>query len=136
MIYIKENKSQDVESFVKSYFIHKMPATYYDEECSKLQCSNRRARSFADMLELTQTYFPECTKERLSFILRSLINSKVIGSLHCSDVGKIVFYYSGFRGYNCSYENNVRNKITIFVNDEIYATTIDNWANAYKDMSK
>lgn len=133
MIYIKENKSQDVESFVKSYFIHKMPATYYDEECSKLQCSNRRARSFADMLELTQTYFPECTKEHLSFILRNLIDSKVIRSLHCSHIGKIVFFYSGFRDYYCFYYTNVEKKATQDVRDKIYAMTIDDWANNYKD---
>lgn len=61
--------------------------TYYDRKCQEEQCDSAR-RSFGDLLEICQTYFPETTKEEVAFALLSV---NEITSFHCTTIGKLVF---------------------------------------------
>lgn len=62
--------------------------TYSDPECTKLQCHQAR-RSFSDLLELCQTYFPETTKEQLAYVLLNKVEN--LNVFFCNDIRKFVF---------------------------------------------
>ena len=47
--------------------------TYSDVDCSIEQCEAARYRSFEDILECAQTYFPETTEEDLLKLLLSIV---------------------------------------------------------------
>lgn len=73
--------------------------TYYDQECTNLQCSAGRNRSFSDLLNLAKTYYKSATHKK---VLITLINLKLINRnkepcyfylLYCGDVEKNVIIY-------------------------------------------
>lgn len=66
--------------------------TYRDKGLTILQCYGLR-RSFEDLLEICQTYFPSTTEEDL---MKELLDSTYLKWSKCGDINKIVFYEFGF----------------------------------------
>lgn len=69
---------------------HKFVMTYKDEYCSIMDCHEAR-RSFEDLLEICQTYYPETTEEELAKTLFELHKKDNLQCLFCPDILKIVF---------------------------------------------
>lgn len=91
--------------------------TYFDKECTRLQCSAQRLRSFEDLFELLTTYYTDLTKKDVIEILSSTVlksNVNVPLYLHisnCSTISRIrVFYYEDINScaldFNCSKYNS------------------------------
>jgi hypothetical protein len=90
MLYIKNFTGTSFENLLDSCFNSKMdfPQTFFDKDCTNLQCFEKAHRSFSDILILCQTYFPETTEKNLA---NYLINKK-IDNLFCFDINKLVFF--------------------------------------------
>lgn len=73
-------------------------ASYFDPECTKLQCPPNRLRSYEDTLELVRTYFPEATEEDVTRgILESALVKKVpLYIMTCSTIRRINYFYRNF----------------------------------------
>lgn len=99
--------------------------TYFDKECTRLQCSEQKLRSFEDLFELFTTYYPDLTKKDLIEILSSVVlksNTNVPLYLHisnCSTISRIrVFYYKDINicalDFNCSKYNSEFSWVDLF----------------------
>jgi len=79
MIYVKFKPPKLISEFIKLlYNCHtdvygpkraKAQKTYKNPECTELQCRDNSFRSFYDLLEIINTYYPYCTAEKLFRIL-------------------------------------------------------------------
>lgn len=95
-------------------FVYRFVETYADIECKQRECHSAR-RSFEDLLEICQTYFPETTERDLAKSLYKLSHTENALSLkpgchirimYCSTIEKMVFttddktweYYCDERG--------------------------------------
>ena len=101
MIYVKpENVKETLEEFLKHNFSINNPnsfdrgkfsITYKDAECTIRECHSAR-RSFEDLLEISQTYFPETPEAELAKILLVLKTSDFnMRCLYCINIHKWVF---------------------------------------------
>lgn len=70
MIYVKFEIPKTKKEFLELFFNSNVPGTqigavetFLDEKCTKQQCEAYKKRSFEDMFECINTYFPE-TEER------------------------------------------------------------------------
>lgn len=73
--------------------------TYFDKELKKLQCNKGRLRSFDDILEIVNTYFPSITPKRLIHELLVFDPPKYINTIdglntNYSDCNKLNSKYS------------------------------------------
>lgn len=115
-IYTKFGKQETVEEFLaKLYSIREgtvthATETYSDESCSIVQCMSRKLRSFDDIFECVQTYYPDITPKKLIHYLLTLnIKSNTDMPLYlymrnCSDIKRIrIYYFVGmdFSHYRC-----------------------------------
>lgn len=107
-LYIKNdevlNHTDNLYSFVRTYYREGQPATYEDKECTMLniQCASGHRRSFGDMLDLCKTYFPNMEDKELAKVWRTLYEEKYIEVHWCGDVRKIV---SMRDGSGCCWDN-------------------------------
>lgn len=69
------------------YFV----TTYLDKECTVQQCHNEASRSFEDLLEICQTYFPSTTKKRLAQMMYRTFERTKFSPTFCGDIDKVVF---------------------------------------------
>lgn len=104
-IFIKE-EPRDLEDLIMKLYINKYDTyaksdyTYMDKECSKYQCEAGRYRSFDDLLELAQTYFPEVTPAELMHTLlvtdiRDIKNNELYLYMgNCSTIKRVRIIYS------------------------------------------
>ncbi len=73
MIYIKtEKEPENFKELLLMFFSLELTSdristvtSYFDKECTKEQCQENKMRSFDDILELAQTYFPEITPKEV-----------------------------------------------------------------------
>lgn len=80
-IYLKGDKPKDlfdllsklfsIEFQIGTYKYLKAVETYNDENCTTIQCDRNKYRSFDDVLEIVNTYFPEIKIEELIIFLLS-----------------------------------------------------------------
>lgn len=76
-----DRKFEDLHDLLKTGFSHqpnqlsnnfgKFPETFHNKECTYFQCHAAR-RSFEDLFDISQTYFPETTEEELAKLLFQL----------------------------------------------------------------
>lgn len=86
-----EDKSSLYNFLLEGYYLSQFVETYYDEELTLQQC-DLAYRSFEDLLELSQTYFPETTERILAQTLLELHSNKKIRVSYCTTIDKIVFF--------------------------------------------
>ena len=70
-----------------SFYTYK--TTYYDEECLNVQCRKSTRRSFNDLIDLCQTYFPNISNDE---VLESMLDADINNFYYCEDIKKIVFH--------------------------------------------
>jgi len=119
-IYTKFGKQDTVYKFIQKLYsdisfrgAHALP-TYYDEACTIIQCMGRKLRSFDDLLDCVQTYYPHITPEYLMHILLTvnLKNGKTPLYLYmsnCTTINRIRVYYYDKENYDnrfCSKYNS------------------------------
>lgn len=75
--------------------------TYNDEECQEIQCDCRKYRSFDDIFDIVNTYFPETPVEEVfkSMLILNIKNTDKKSNLYpwlyrCSTIKRIVFCYN------------------------------------------
>lgn len=106
--------------------------TYFDEECTLVQCKSNRTRSFDDIFILVNTYFTISEEDLLKELLVLHLGKKNPYMYTCSDIGKDVICYlkdisvwSGlftFSGYKSTYTwKELLPKIGIFSVKELEA---------------
>lgn len=124
-IYFKEEKKSKTlkELFLNNLYGGKFFKTYYDEECTRLQCHIAR-RSVNDLYRIAKTYFPDVTlKEVLKVITENFM------CFYCSTIEKLVFVQESNTGfctrlhskYTADYIDSDSwsyNKILNIINDE------------------
>lgn len=102
----------------------KFALTYSDKECKTLQCKKAN-RSFSDLLDIAQTYFPGTTEKELWETMKSLNNDEdLLDCVFCYDVWKIVFYKA------CHYVDDFPEedyKDEYYDEDERFTPPIDGW---------
>jgi hypothetical protein len=79
MIYVNFKAPKLISEFIKElYSKHvdnygprraKTVETYTTSDCDQIQCKDNSFRSFTDVLEIVQTYYPKCTERKLFRIL-------------------------------------------------------------------
>lgn len=135
MIYFKQAKGAiDVEDlfkkgFAEGYF-HK---TYTDPECTSEQCHFAR-RSFKDLVEIAQTYFPETTEEQVA---NALVDK--YKCFFCGGIKKWVFFNHGEPGhhpYVSFYANEDHKDLTGISYTEIVALSKGKKALISDDLGK
>lgn len=106
-IYVKFEKPETIREFLQLFYNQRSNSynsnmlfatiTYHDQECTDLQCS-RDVRSFDDLYEMIQTYFPETTVKQFVFELLTvkltLKNTETVFKpylSYCNGMGKIRF---------------------------------------------
>lgn len=123
MIYLQDfiNKKpqtfDDVLNVLFNYAIssRSLVPTYSDEECTILECSYDRRRSFQALFEIARTYFPDIT---INEVFES-IKRKRLSYYVCRDIRKVVFHYRGR-----FYLNNLSDFIDTLDNEYIYDNII------------
>lgn len=82
-------------------------STYYDKECTQLQCEAHRSRSLTDIVKIVQTYFPNSNYKNIFKRLYNYIdhiNNERIGKsinerhlfIYCPDINQIVLQVNWF----------------------------------------
>lgn len=108
-IYIKIEKQDTPQEFLKLLYPGHNPGdynslglphdTFSDKECLVRQCTKGRMRSFDDLFELMQTYYPELS---IIDVLNLLISHVPTGTLNfpkfgvCSTMKRIRFIYGSY----------------------------------------
>jgi len=123
-IYLKlDKKPKTVRELLKilfsSYFSTQQThnvATYFDEQCTKTQCTSNRLRSFDDIFDIVHTYFPTVSDKTIfKYLLTLDVKSKVgtTSNLHIGSCGGIkrirVLYYTGTSD-NCTSLDRILNQ--------------------------
>lgn len=114
---------ENIVDVLKDFFItKKIPKTYTNKDCTKLQCREQRNRSIDDLFLIIKRYFPEVTIEDLiSSIVefsRDLANNNTINwrifMFKCSTIARPVFYSDTLVGSKLEkeifYESSIRDK--------------------------
>ena len=99
MIYFKNaDKAKDLEELLKLGFDQNsfFSRTYLDKEFTELQCKPAR-RGFSDLLQISQTYFPETIENDLAKILVEKYNSFI-----CQNHNLLVFLHEYHLNHPCS----------------------------------
>lgn len=128
---------ESVFAFLKWYFLRNQPATYYLD--GKLQCVSGSGRSFYDLLDLVNFYFPKTSKKKLAQTLNKLIhtthsikpfspyqvpqNYTIVSHLFCTDIGKIIFQ-NGYDSEPDEFKENIP------IDDVVKEFTTDNMTYA------
>jgi len=77
------------------------PPTYSAKNyhLKRMQCKAGKARSFGDLLKISNTYFENVSPQQLLRVIYSIIGLKQTGKMliYCPDVRKIVFHTNGWR---------------------------------------
>lgn len=122
-IYVSFEKPENPKEFLKKFYsiLYNDRAycieTYYDKECTNLQCRSEKLRSFDDLFELFTTYYPELTEKDLIEILASTIlksdknTNLYLHISNCSTISRIrIFYYHDIsycsRDFKCNKYNS------------------------------
>lgn len=78
-IYVNFKKPETIREFLIKFFpldntygTFRAVKTYFDVECTKLQCFSGKNRSFDDLYDIILTYYPETTIKELAIELLSL----------------------------------------------------------------
>lgn len=108
MIYIKKTPENLVDLIINLFSFRGLDsftstATFSDPECLVLQCRAGKYRSFQDVLECAQTYFPKTTAEEL---IKTLVCITIIEESkkyfifchNCRDINKPTFFFE--QGYD------------------------------------
>lgn len=124
MIYFKNaEKAKTVNQLLKlGYKTALFQETYKDVEYKNIQCKSAR-RSFYDLLEICQTYFPKTTEKTLAKLL-----TKKYFSFYCKTTDLLVFMVFQKPGFNRlmsnvydeNYEDSTKlsyNKVLEFLNN-------------------
>lgn len=120
MIYTTFGKQKTIKDFLKLLYSDNsrsdvvLPvATYYDEECTKTQCVAGRLRSFDDIYDCINTYYPNTTPKQLihgllTLNLKDLYNRQLyLHMYNCRTINRIRLYYTvdevlAYQDYGCS----------------------------------
>ncbi len=107
-IYIKGKKPRSLRELLKNFFSCVKNSyvtnthTYNDEEYQSLQCGSGKFRSFENVLECAQTYFPTTDRKKL---LKTLLNLKIVNlsgqkcdlyMMSCSAIKRINMFYAPY----------------------------------------
>ncbi len=111
-LYVKFKKPRTIKEFLIEFYKNTdygcgtAGVTYFDVECTKIHCS-KSYRSFDDLLELVQTYYPSTTPKRMIYhlitlkILNPKTNRMFVPHLGvCAGMGRI--RYIPYPDWNCS----------------------------------
>jgi hypothetical protein len=80
-------------------------STYFDKECTQIECEASKRRSFQALVEIAKTYFPDITLDEIC----DAIKAKGLLYYTCHTIKKIVFHYAGT--YEFYDVKNIRNDI-------------------------
>jgi len=107
MIYIKlKKKPESIKELLTLFFSSELMddrrlnvESYSNEECTDIQCDRNKLRSFDDILELVQTYFPSAEpKEVIHDLITLDLKTETGRELYphlgdCSTINRIRFLY-------------------------------------------
>lgn len=95
MIYLAQTGNSYNRKSLIRLFINEKPITYYNEDCTDVQCQAGRFRSVTELLEIVQTYFPKTTLTDILKIINDLIQEdNQIALIWCTQVKKVVLKYT------------------------------------------
>ena len=113
-IYVNFKKPRTINEFLLTFYTQREGSsqayaaiTYTNKECTYVQCDKIR-RSFDDLLEIVQTYYPSTTPELLiSRLLKLKIpNYNSIYLINCEGMRKLrISYYNG--GFKSTYSKAI-----------------------------
>lgn len=96
-LYVKESavpKTNTRIAFVRKFIESKAPS-YYDKDCTSVQCSSGRYRSITELHQIVLSRFPKTSFEAIVRIVRDLIqDAKPICMCYCTTINKVVLYYT------------------------------------------
>lgn len=84
-------KTNTRKEFLRRFTQGKAYRSYYDEDCTEIQCKSGAYRSITELHRLTLSRFPKTSLEAIVRIIRDLIDENgCIRMVYCNDVCKVV----------------------------------------------
>ena len=94
----RKQPREPILNFLKRYFRSLTLSTFFDEDCSKLQCSSGKNRSIDEMLIIVKTEYPKSHNKDIYKAFRKLLlehevrnEDAKLSLLFCKDIEKWVF---------------------------------------------
>ena len=94
----RKQPREPILSFLQRYFKNLTKRTYFDEQCTQLQCSTGKNRSIDEMLIIVKTEYPKSKNSDIYKAFRKLLLLEELKSqgsrlalLYCKDINKWVF---------------------------------------------
>ena len=97
----KSKKITNVREYLERYFKNGTKGSYYKD--GTIQCYPHRNRSFYDLFFIIKARFKEITEEELAFHLTDMLKNRILKTIPCGDVRKVVFYTPEMHGYGFNY---------------------------------
>lgn len=113
-IYVKIKRKKYLKDFLKLLYSHPQTGyltcveSYRDKDCTILQCKSGKYRSFEEILEIVNTYYPSITIQKLCKVLFNLKlkyqeSDYYFYYLNCNKVKKTTTLFAIFK---CNSDSN------------------------------
>lgn len=95
LLFIRNSKEFRTRKALVKEFLNNPENTYYDQECTKLQCSSEKFRSLSDIHMIVKSKFKVTSLESTIKIIYNLIDSDSVpvSMVWCTMVNKVVLKY-------------------------------------------
>ena len=110
----KSKKITNIKEYLERYFKNGTKGSYYKD--GTIQCYPGRNRSFYDLFFIVKARFKEITEEELAYNLIDMLKSRILKTVPCGDVQKVVFYTSKMHGYGFNYHETQDNYYRSYTN--------------------
>lgn len=111
-LYVKESdvpQTSTRKDFVRRFLNKTSPPSYFNEDCTRLQCEKNKYRSITEIHQLTLSRFPKTSFGAIVGIIKTLIDEDASVSLvWCTQVRKVVIKYfdKATQSYMTSYSRD------------------------------
>lgn len=97
ILYVKESDlplTKTREGFLKKFILNKGYNTYFNKECTEIQCEKGRYRSITELNMMLKSRFKLTTLEGTLKLLKKIMdNDKCVKMVYCTTVKKVVMMY-------------------------------------------
>jgi hypothetical protein len=130
MIYIKYEPT-DLRNLLTNFFDdnyneRRGVTTYHDKECTQVQCPDRKYRSYSDIYEMVQTYFPDTPTKDITHTLITLNfgDEWFPWMTYCDDIENCTMSY-----YDC-----LHSKLWRYAEDKSWKTPKYDWVTLLSEL--
>lgn len=131
-IYVNFDKPKTLREFLQKFFNYdsrtgrgQSVKTFFDKDCTQIQCFRNKNRSVQDVLDCVSTYFPTVTLKKL---LHELVTLDIPGMkfypMWCGDIRRHVMCYWAYGQTSMPVDNGEDFSWAVILKEELGITTI------------